>query len=98
MGQGVAQTAAVEVDDASVLAAGEDHAPVESVAALGVEQADPLQEIARIALSREMTAQAPAGGVADAQLLEQGGMAQSALRCDSAGLLTILRVGRFSST
>jgi hypothetical protein len=79
MGEGGAQTAAVEIDNASVLAAGEDDAPVESVAALRVEQADTPQEIARITLSREMTAQAPAGGVADPQFLDQSGIVQSAL-------------------
>jgi hypothetical protein len=60
MGEGSSDTATVEVDDASALAAREDDAPVESVAALWVEQAETLQEIEGIALRREMTAQAPA--------------------------------------
>ena len=38
MDEGGSDTAAVEVDDAAVLAAGEDDAPVEGVTALGVEK------------------------------------------------------------
>ena len=72
-------TAAVEVDDASVLAARKDDAPVESVTALRVEQAETPQEIARIALSGEMPAQAPTRGITDAQFFDQGEMVQSAL-------------------
>ena len=79
MGKGGSGAAGVEVDDASALAAGEDDAPVESVAALWVEQAETLQEIARMALSGEMPAQACAGGIADAQLFDQGGIVQSSL-------------------
>ena len=54
MGEGDADTAAVEVDDASASAAGEDDALVESIVALGIEQAETLQEIERISLSGEM--------------------------------------------
>ena len=79
MGEGGSDTAAVEVDDASALAAREDDASVEGVAALCVEQAETLQKIARIALSGEMPAQVPAGGVANAQFFDQDGIAQSAL-------------------
>ena len=79
MGEGGSDTAAVEVDDTSALAAREDDAPVEGVAALWVEQAETLQEIARIALSREMSAQAPAGGITDPQFFDQDGIAQSSL-------------------
>ena len=56
MGKGGSDTAAVEVDDVYALAAREDNALVESVAALWVEQAETLQEIEGIALRREMTA------------------------------------------
>jgi len=79
MGEGGSGAAAVQVDDASALAAGENDAPVEGVAALCVEQAETLQEIPRIALSGEMPAQACAGGIADAQLFDQGGIVQSSL-------------------
>ena len=64
MGEG-GDTAAVQVDDASALAAREDDALVESVAALWVEQAEAPQEIEGIALRREMTAQAPTRSLAD---------------------------------
>ena len=79
MGEGGSDTAAVEVDDAPALAAREDDAPVEGVAALWVEKAETLQQIARIALGREMTAQAPARGITDAQFFDQGRIAQSSL-------------------
>jgi len=80
MGEGDAGTAAVEVNDTSASAAREDDAPVESVAALLVEQAETLQEIARITLSGEMPAQAPTRGITDAQFFDQGKIAQASLR------------------
>ena len=40
MGEGGSDTTAVEIDDASVLAAGEDDASVKGVAALCIEQAE----------------------------------------------------------
>src|SRR5882762_6245334 len=76
MGEGDAGTAAVEVNDTSASAAREDDAPVESVAALWVEQAETLQEIVRITLSGEMPAQAPTRGITDAQFFDQGKIAQ----------------------
>ena len=79
MSESGTDTATVEVDDAACLAAREDDAPVKGVAALRVEQAETPQEIERIALSREMPAQACAGGVADPQVFDQGGIVQSAL-------------------
>jgi len=50
MSEGGTDTAAVEVNNASALAAREDDAPVEGVAALRVEQTETPQEIERIAL------------------------------------------------
>ncbi len=79
MGGGGNDTAAVEVGDASTLAARKDDAPVEGVAAVQVKQAETLQEIARKASSREMTAQGSAGGIADPQFFDQGRIAQSSL-------------------
>jgi len=79
MSEGGSDTAAVEIDDVSVSAAGEDDASVEGIAALCIEQAETLQKIARIALSGEMPAQAPARGVADVQFLDRGGIVQPAL-------------------
>ncbi len=79
MGEGGSDTATVEVDDVSALAAREDDAPVESVAALWVEQAETLQEIEGIALNREMTAQAPARSIANPQFFDQSRITQSSL-------------------
>ena len=79
MGEGGADTAAVEVDDASVLAAGEDDAPVESVMALRVDEAYLLQEIEGIALSGEMTPQIAAPGIADPEFLDESRIVYSAL-------------------
>ena len=79
MGEGGSDTAAVKIDDASAQTAGKDDAPVEGIVALRIEQAETLQEIERISLSGEMPTQVPAGGVADAQFSDQGGIVQSAL-------------------
>ena len=79
MGESGSDTAAVEVDDAPALAAREDDAPVEGIVTLRIEQTETLQEIARIALSGEMPAQAPTRGITDAQFFDQGEIVQSAL-------------------
>ena len=79
MGEGGSNTAAVEVDDTSALAAREDGAPIKGIVPLRIEQAETLQEIARIALSGEMTAQAPTRGITDPQFFDQGGVVHSAL-------------------
>ena len=72
-GKAVADTAAIEIDDLALLAAGEDHSPAEGVAALVVDQADVEQQIERIAWVGEMTSQISAGSVADAQFLDEVG-------------------------
>src|ERR1700681_963099 len=79
MRKGGSGTAAVEVDDASVLATREDDTPVEAVMARGLDQAEAQKQIERIALCREMTAQVSAGGIADPQFPYQGGIVESAL-------------------
>ena len=71
-------TTTVEVDEASVLAAGEDDAPIEGVAALRVDEAETPLEIERITLSGEMTPQAPAGRIADLQFLDESRVVHSA--------------------
>jgi hypothetical protein len=78
MGRGVAQAAAVEVDNASAVTAGEDDATVKGVSAQRVEQANLAKKIERIALSGEMPAQASAGSIADPQLFDQCRIVQSA--------------------
>jgi hypothetical protein len=79
MGERGDDTATVEVDDASALAAREDDTSVESVAALWVEQAKTPQEIEGIALRREMPAQAPARSITDSQFFNQSRIMQSSL-------------------
>lgn len=79
MGEGGADAAAVQVDNAAVLAAGEDDALIEGVVALGVEEASAPQQIEGIALGEEVTPQASAGSITDLQLPDQGRVAHSAL-------------------
>lgn len=79
MSESGTDTAAVEVDDAACLAAREDDTPVKGVAALRVEQTETPQEMERIALSREMTAQTRAGSVTNPQVFDRGRIVQSAL-------------------
>ena len=52
--EGVAETAAIKVDNASVLATREGDAAIEGIATLPVDQAEASQEIDRTALSHEM--------------------------------------------
>jgi len=63
MGKGGAGAAALEVDNATFLAAREDDALIEGVVALGVDEAGAPQQLARVALGHEITPQAPAGGI-----------------------------------
>jgi hypothetical protein len=79
MGERRSHTAAIEIADTPTLTTKEDDAPVESIAALRIEQAETPKQIERITLSREMPAQAPAGGIANLQFLDRGGIVQSAL-------------------
>jgi hypothetical protein len=79
MGEGGTETATVEVDEVSILVAGEHHAPVESVLALPVDEAEALQEIESVAARHKMTPQAPAGGVSDAEFFEQSRLVHSTL-------------------
>jgi hypothetical protein len=78
MGKGIAQAAAVEVDNASPVTAREDDAAVEGVAALRVDQANLAKKIEGIALRGEVPAQASAGSIADPQPLDQCRIVQSA--------------------
>jgi hypothetical protein len=79
MGRGGSDdTTTVEVDEASVLAAGEDDAPVEGVAALRADEAETPLEIERITLSGEMTSQVPTGRIADLQFLDESRVVHAA--------------------
>ena len=92
MGEGGADAAAIQVDDASVLAAGEDDALVEGIMALGIDEPGALQPIEGIALGEEVTPQASPWGITDLQFLNQGGVAQSALFQILAGLWVVIEL------
>jgi hypothetical protein len=78
-GKGGSNTTAVEVDDPFTSAAREDNAPVKGIVTLRIEQAETLQEIEGISLSREMSAQASTRGITGPQFFDQGRITQSAL-------------------
>ena len=61
-----------------MLAAREDHAPAEGVAALGIDQAGVEQLRERMSLGGEMTSQVSTGSVADAEFFNEGGITQPA--------------------
>ena len=80
MGRGVADRAAIEVHATSVLiAASKHHAPAEAVAALGIDEPRLEQPIHTITACSEAPPERSAGGVANAQLLDQIGIAEAAL-------------------
>ncbi len=79
MDEGAAGATAVQVNDASSPAAGEDDALIEGVVALRVDEAGAPQQIEGIALGYEVTSQAPPWGITDLQFPDQSGVAQSAL-------------------
>jgi len=78
MSEGIADTATVEVNDTSVLAAREHEAPVKGIASLRVDEAGAPQQLQRVPLSCEVTPQIPAGGVADLQFLDHNRILHSA--------------------
>jgi hypothetical protein len=79
MSEGLADTATVEVNDASALAAREDDALVKGIAPLRVDETGAPQQLQRVPLSCEMTPQIPAGSVADLQFLDHNRIVHSAL-------------------
>jgi hypothetical protein len=79
MREGGVDTAAIEVHNLGVLIAGEDNTPVESVAALEVDETGALQRFQGVALIREMAPQISAGGIADSEFFDQAGTAHAAL-------------------
>ena len=79
MGEGRADTAAIQIHHLSVLATGEDNTPVEGIAALRVDEADTLQRLQGITLVGEMTPQISAVSVADAEFFNQSRLVHSAL-------------------
>src|ERR1035437_9644388 len=88
MSESGVDTAAIQVDDVAVPAAGNDDALEEGVVALRVEETRAPQQIEGVALGEEVTPQVPAGGITDLQLLDEGGVVHSTL----LQILTCLRV------
>ena len=79
MGGGGADAAAIEVEDAALLAAGKDDAPAKGVATLAVDQPGFEQLLETIASASKMTVQVSAGRVAEAQFLDQVRIMQAPL-------------------
>ena len=71
VGEGSADAAAVEVDNMLVLPQRKHDALTESVRAASVDEADPSQQIERMPLRHEVTAQHPAGSVTDIEFPDQ---------------------------
>ena len=78
MRKGCSDAAAIQVDNPAILAARNDHAAAESVAAFVADQAGCAQQFGRITQGREMTPEAPAGSIADAEFFNYGEIPQSA--------------------
>src|SRR5580658_9804494 len=79
MGKGSTHTAAVEVDDAMVLAARKDHPAAEGILTLLADQADLQETFQGIAEGAEMRAQVSAARIANAKFLDHGGIVESTL-------------------
>jgi hypothetical protein len=77
MREGGSHTAAVEVHDGALPAEREDHPATERVATLGGDEAAFEQLIEAIAVVRQVAAQNTTGCVANAEFLNEGGIAQS---------------------
>ena len=80
MGKGGAHTAAVEVDDAMVLAARKDHSAAEGILPLLADQPGLPEKLQGIAEGAEMRTQVAAARIANAEFLNQGGIVYPALR------------------
>src|SRR5215831_5914921 len=92
MGESGADTAAVQIYDASFLTAREDHAVVKGVDALLVDEAGTPKQIEGKALSGEMTPQISAVGIAGAEFLDQGWIAHAALSEIQTRFLVVLEL------
>ena len=71
--ESAADTAAIQVDDVTLLAAGEQDAAPEAVPALPADQPGLAQRLEGIAEGRQMAVQSPAGSVADTQFFNEVG-------------------------
>ena len=80
MREGIANTAALQVDDGMLLAARENHAVAKSIEALRTNQARFEQPFQGIAEGLQVKAQVAATGIADAEFLNEPGIVYSPLR------------------
>lgn len=78
MRKGGADAASVEVDDVLALIQRKDDALIKSIGALRVDEAESAQQIERMTLRGEMSAQYSAGRITDAEFLDQRGIMQPA--------------------
>ena len=74
MGKCVSNAAAIEVDDATLLAAGKNDAAAKSILALGTDQSHFQQPFQGITQLLEMRAQVAAARIANAEFLDQSGV------------------------
>ena len=80
MREGIANTAALQVDDGMLLAARENHAVAKSIEARRTNQAGFEQPFQGIAEGLQVKAQVAATGIADAEFLNEPGIVHSPLR------------------
>jgi heme/copper-type cytochrome/quinol oxidase subunit 2 len=80
MREGIANAAAIQVDDVILLAAGENHAVAKSIGALGANQARIEQPFQGVGEGLQVRAQVAAAGIADAEFLDDPRIVHSALR------------------
>src|SRR5258708_7333285 len=79
MREGIANAAAIQVDDVILLAAGENHAVAQSIGALRANQARFEQPFQGVGEGLQVRAQVAAAGIADAEFLDDPRIVHSAL-------------------
>jgi hypothetical protein len=79
MREGIANTAAIQVDDVILLAAGENHAAAKSIGSLRTNQARFKQPFQGVAEGLQVRAQVAAARIADAEFLDDPRIVHSAL-------------------
>ena len=80
MREGIANAAAIQVDDVILLTTREDHAAAKSIGALRTNQARFEQTFQGVAEGLQVRAQVAAAGIADAEFLDDPGIVHPALR------------------
>ena len=80
MREGIANAAAIQVDDVILLAAGENHAAAKSIGSLRTNQARFKQPFQGVAEGLQVRTQVATAGIADAEFLDEPRIVHSALR------------------